>query len=153
MLPQQGCRLILAGRVADGLTLPALPPGVELRDRPIADAEALDLFRQTALLVLPYRDATQTALIGAAARLGVPALVTATGALPEYVEHRVTGWIVPPGDPATLAAALAEALSDPARLARMGQAAHARYNRERQAEIAALADLYCCKVRGTLNDF
>ena len=56
-----------------------MPEGVEVRDRTIGDEEALALFRGAALLVLPYRDATQSALIAAAARLGVPSLVTRDG--------------------------------------------------------------------------
>ncbi len=137
-----GSCLILAGRLADGLTLPTLPPRVELRNRQITDAEALDLFADAALLVLPYRDATQSALVAAAARLGVPSLVTRTGALPEYVIPGATGWVVPPGDPEALSQALAEALGDPERLVQTGRAAHAWYREARSQELAALAALY-----------
>lgn len=135
-------RLFLAGRLADGLTLPALPPRVELRNRRIADDEALDLFDQASLLVLPYRDATQSALVAAAARLGVPSLVTETGALPEYVTPGLTGWVVPPADPDALAGALYAALADPTRLTAMGRAAHAWYESARAQELRALASLY-----------
>ena len=135
-------RLILAGRLADGLTLPALPPRVELRDRRIDDDEALELFRRASLLVLPYRDATQTALIAAAARLGVPSLVTRTGALPEYVSEGLTGWVIPPEDPGALAAALYRALCDLTCLCQVGQAARAWYEKARQEEAATLAGLY-----------
>ncbi len=37
-----------------------------------------------------------------------------------------TGWLVPPGDAGSLAGALLEAASDPARLGRFGEAARAR---------------------------
>ncbi len=135
-------RLILAGRLADGLTLPALPPRVELRNRRIPDDEALDLFGRASLLVLPYLDATQSALIAAAARLGVPCIVTRTGALPEYVVHGSTGWIVPPKDPAALAEGLVSALGDPAGLQAVGRAARAWYEDARRLELTALSSLY-----------
>jgi glycosyltransferase involved in cell wall biosynthesis len=135
-------RLILAGRSADGLTLPALPPRVELRNRSIPDDEALELFGQAALLVLPYRDATQSALIAAAARLGVPSLVTCTGALPEYVQDASTGFVVPPEDPEALASALQYALCNPDHLQRMGRAAHAWYENARIQELNVLGGLY-----------
>ncbi len=134
--------LVVAGRVAPGVTLPPLPPAAELRDRRVDDAEARDLFAQAALLVLPYRDATQSALIAAAAAFGVPSLVTATGALPEYVAHGNTGWVVPPGDPSALADALIAALSDQARLLRVGQAAQERRLAMLESELQALAALY-----------
>jgi phosphatidylinositol alpha-1,6-mannosyltransferase len=49
-----------------------------------------------------------------------------------------TGWVVPPGD----AAALAEALGDPARLARMGEAGRAWYERQRRREEQTLQEMY-----------
>ena len=107
----QRVRLIIAGPVARDVTLPPLPPGVELRDRRIADDEAEALFRSAAVLVLPYRDATQSALVAAAYAFGVPVIVTDVGALPEYVvvsrwrpAPDETGWVVPAGDAGALAA-------------------------------------------------
>jgi glycosyltransferase involved in cell wall biosynthesis len=38
------------------------------------------------------------------------------------VKPGLTGWLVQPGDPSALAAAISGALGDPARLTRMGQA-------------------------------
>jgi len=50
----------------------ALPGKIELRDRLIEDEEAIDLFRRCGLLVLPYVDATQSALIAAAYNFRCP---------------------------------------------------------------------------------
>jgi len=80
------------------------------------------LFRSACLLVLPYRDATQSALVAAAYTFGLPVIVTDTGALAEYVVEGETGWIVPPGDARALASALRAALADPGRLSAMGLA-------------------------------
>jgi glycosyltransferase involved in cell wall biosynthesis len=46
--------------------------------------------------------------------LGVPILGTRVSAIPEVVIDGETGWLVPPRDPDAIAAALREALSDPA---------------------------------------
>lgn len=136
-------RLLLAGSgdLASLWDRP-LPPGVELRPRRIADAEAVDLFRRCGLLVLPYLDATQSALVAAAYAFRKPVLVTRTGALPEYVQEGVTGWVVPPGDAAALSQALAAALADPGRLASMGAAGRHWYEAQRSLEYQALLDLY-----------
>jgi glycosyltransferase involved in cell wall biosynthesis len=93
-------------------------------------------------VVLPYRDATQSALVGHAYYFRKPVIVTRTGALPEYVVEGETGWVVPPGDPKALAETLREALDDPARLARMGEAGRAWYDRERKAEEMTLQQMY-----------
>ena len=148
----QATRLVIAGPVARDVTLPPLPPGVELRDRRIADGEAEALFRSAAVLVLPYRDATQSALVAAAYAFGVPVIVTDVGALSEYVVPGATGpdgtgpgatgWIAPAGDAGALAAALREALADPARLRRMGAAGRVWFAARRHEEQTALANMY-----------
>ena len=107
-------RAIIAGQgEATDLTTGSLPANVEVRNRLIEDAEAIDLFSRCSVVVLPYLDATQSALIAAAYFFGKPVIVTRTGALPEYVVEGVTGWIIEPNRPAELAHCLATALNDP----------------------------------------
>ncbi len=140
-------RLIIAGQLAPAMTLPALPPGVELRNRRIDDAEGLALFRQASVLVLPYRDGTQSALPAAAYRFGVPVIAARSGALGEYVVPGKTGWVVPPGDAPALAAALAEALAAPQRLHEMGIAGQLWYHQARAREEVAFDRVYRQLVR------
>jgi len=142
-LRNDGPRLVLAGPGRlESLWSRPVPGHVEVRSRLIGDDEALDLFRRCGPLVLPYRDATQSALVAHAYFFRKPAIVTRTGALPEYVVEGETGWVVPPGDPPALAGALQAALSDPARLARMGAAGRAWYDRQRQGEGVILQEMY-----------
>ncbi|GAA2094124.1 hypothetical protein GCM10009759_21370 [Kitasatospora saccharophila] len=56
---------------------------------------------------------------------GLPSVVTRVGGMPEILDDDVEGRLVPPGDPARLADALAE-LADPVRRGRMGAAARER---------------------------
>jgi glycosyltransferase involved in cell wall biosynthesis len=137
-----GVRLVIAGPCGKDMRLGELPPCTEVRDRHIGDDEGIDLFRQAALLVLPYRDATQSALIATAYRFGVPVLATETGALPEYVVPGETGWLVPPNDAAALTAGLREALSDPDCLRRMGFGGRRWLQSRRHEEETILTSLY-----------
>lgn len=69
---------------------------------------------------------------------GRPVLATAVGGLPEIVEDGVNGFLFPPGDAATLAAAAARLLSDPAKAAVMGaqgaRAVRTRFGKDRFAQ-------------------
>ena len=141
--PQEAQRLVLAGPGDVGVLWgKPLPPGVEVHGGLVGDDETLDLFRRCGVVILPYRDATQSALVGHAYYFRKPVIVTRTGALPEYVVEGETGWVVPPEDPGALADALEEALSDPARLAHMGEAGREWYEHKRRAEWATLQEVY-----------
>jgi glycosyltransferase involved in cell wall biosynthesis len=126
------------GRFVSG----ALPPNIEVLDYLIDDDEAEGLFGRCGLVVLPYREATQSALVAAAYFFQKPVIVTSVGALPEYVVDGETGWIIPPNDPQTLAGLLQSALGDLARLKRMGRAGRKRYENWRQAETVAVQAMY-----------
>ncbi len=61
-----------------------------------------------------------------AAASGLPVVASSVGVLPEVVVEGETGLLVPPEDPAALAAALSSLLHDPERRRTMGRAARAR---------------------------
>lgn len=61
-----------------------------------------------------------------AMQAGLPAVVSAVGEMPYSVRDGETGLVTPAGDPDALAQALVWLLSNPERLAHMGQAARAR---------------------------
>ncbi|MDE0630702.1 MAG: glycosyltransferase family 4 protein [Caldilineaceae bacterium] len=58
--------------------------------------------------------------------MGKPVVAFDHGPLPEIVAHGETGLLVPPGDTAALAGAVARLLQDPARAQRMGRAGRRR---------------------------
>jgi starch synthase len=58
--------------------------------------------------------------------MGRPVIASNTGGLPDIVQDSITGRLVPPEDPAALADAMADLLSDLPRLQQMGQHARVR---------------------------
>jgi len=129
------------GRLAEWVRTP-LPASVDYRPGLVPDDLAKSLFSTCGVVVLPYIEASQSALIAAACFFRKPVIVTRVGALPEYVVDGETGWIVPPNDPVALAEVLSAALSDPSRLEQMGRAGRSWYDRQRAVEKQTLLELY-----------
>jgi glycosyltransferase involved in cell wall biosynthesis len=79
-----------------------------------------------------------------AMRAGTPIVLTDVTGSRDTVEHGVSGLVVPPDDPAALAAAVARLLADPALRRRLAQAAQARLARRFDVRLMAdrLANLY-----------
>ena len=89
-------------------------------------------------------------VVAEAQAAGVPVLGFADGGLPEIVAQGESGRLVPVGDDAALARALAELLDDPPGLRRMGQAGRARAARFAPAAHArAVEAVYDSLLRGT----
>ena len=136
-------RVVIAGKGdIQPLLNGGLPGNVEVRNRQIGDQEAIDLFSNCSVVVLPYLDATQSALVAAAYFFGKPVIVTRTGALPEYVIPEETGWIIEPRNSSALVDCLRWAFNDLAGLARMGQTGHSWYVAQRRLERHALQLMY-----------
>lgn len=139
--PRTGVNLVLAGSgsIDSGVLLAST---IEVRNRRIGDSEAVELFSQCGLLILPYLDASQSALVAAAYFFAKPVIVTDVGALAEYVQQEVTGWVVPAGDPVALADAWRAALADTEKLRRMGAAGNEWYKKQREQEQESLIAMY-----------
>jgi glycosyltransferase involved in cell wall biosynthesis len=75
------------------------------------------------VVALPYRRASQSAVLQVAYAFGKPAVGTRAGGLPEVIEEGRSGALVEPGDVAGLAEALADLLADDVRRAEMGRRA------------------------------
>lgn len=137
----QGVALELIGRPYDEefhSLLRRRAEGKRVAFRPNCDdAELVRAYRRAACVVLPsvYRDyyghtsrvpelLGQTLLEGMAC--GTPAVCTDVASLPEVVKDGVTGFVVPPNDPAALRDRLALLRDDAGQRARMGQAGRLR---------------------------
>ena len=79
-----------------------------LHDRYIANEEVADFFSAANVAVLPYVTATQSGIIQIAMNFNRPVITTDVGGLPEVVRAGVLGEVVPPEDPAALAAAIVD---------------------------------------------
>ena len=98
-------------------------PRITLLDRFIAPDEVGSLFAQATVVVLPYRDATQSGVAALAMGAGRPVIATDVGSLPESVIDGVGGLIVPPSDASALANAMARLVENRALLLRLAAGA------------------------------
>ena len=57
--------------------------------------------------------------------LELPVIVTGVGGMPEVIENGVTGWVVPPGNPAKLAESMIRAVTNSSLAEQLGQAGRA----------------------------
>jgi glycosyltransferase involved in cell wall biosynthesis len=103
--------------------LAAEAPGcVRFLTRFVEDAEIPAIMRRADLVVLPYRDAEHSGVLYAALAFGKPLVLSAVGGFPEVAEQGAAR-LVPPEDPAALAATLAELVEDEAARKELGEAA------------------------------
>jgi glycosyltransferase involved in cell wall biosynthesis len=118
-----GASLVLAGSGPDAAWLEAARrglPDVVLIDRYLDDRATAQAFLDADLVVLPYIEASQSGVLALAAAFGRPVVASSVGDLAATVRATGMGVLVPPGDPAALAAALVAILTDPAERARLG---------------------------------
>src|SRR6266516_5795151 len=105
--------------------LAAEAPGrVRFLTRFVEDAEIPAIFRRAVVVVLPYRDAEHSGVLYTALAFAKPLLLSAVGGFSEVAETGAAR-LVPPEDPAALAAALAGLLADEAARSELSEAARA----------------------------
>ena len=145
-VPRKGVDVLLAAlaRLAEAGLRPALwiagegpaRPALEKQARELAPREQVrflgersdvaDLLSACDVFILPSRHEGLGVAALEAMAAGRPIVATRVGGLAEAVVHERTGLLVPPEDPAALAAALASLLRDPALRARLGAEGPAR---------------------------
>ena len=121
--------LIVAGDGPDRKALEALAPAsVDFRGT-VSPEEVTKLLRGARALLLPTKcneGGPRTVIEAYAA--GVPVIATSLGAIPEMIEHGVSGMLVPPTQPGAWVEA-ATALMDYATAVRLGEGAFDRWAR------------------------
>jgi glycosyltransferase involved in cell wall biosynthesis len=98
---------------------------VTFRPEYVPHGEVAAYFRAADVALYNYFEVTDSASLRVACSMGTPVVATAVGAFAEFLTDGATARLVPPNDPASLAAAVGEMLADPARAARMAEAARA----------------------------
>ena len=94
---------------------------VDLVNRWVGDEEVGTFFSGAACVVLPYTTASQSGVVPLAASFGTPVIATSVGALPDQIEHGVSGLLVNPGSVDELVSALDTVLDNPERASDMGR--------------------------------
>jgi glycogen(starch) synthase len=124
--------LVIAGtgpgeaQLRDQATRLGIADRVRLLGR-IPHDEVLEVLTGAAAVLVPSRNIEGFSLAALeAAHAGRPVIASRVGGLAETIDDGVTGLLVPPCDPASLASAIDSLLSDPARAATMGEAARRR---------------------------
>jgi glycosyltransferase involved in cell wall biosynthesis len=114
----KGAVLVVAGRFFTPIKkvrahVDRLGMGDAVRMHPgyVRGDEVADLFSCADVVALPYREASQSGIVSQAALYGKPVVATRVGGLEEAVGDR--GILVPPADPAALAAGIVRALENP----------------------------------------
>lgn len=123
----EGAELWIAGNprmeVEPLRRLAAEAPGrVRFLTRFVTDAEIPALMRRADVLVLPYRDAEHSGVLYTGLAFGKPMVLSAVGGFPE-VTAQGAARLVPPEDPAALAAALSDLVGDEAARRELAEAA------------------------------
>jgi len=83
-----------------------LEQSVTLNSQYIPNEEVATYFAASDLVVVPYVSATQSGIVQLAFGFRKPVVVGAVGGLPEVVEHKKTGYLVPPCSPQAIAEAV-----------------------------------------------
>jgi glycosyltransferase involved in cell wall biosynthesis len=78
----------------------------------VSDETRDELFQRASVVVLPYVEATQSAVIPIAYTFAKPVVATTVGGLPELVDDGRSGYLVPPRDERAIADAVVRLLRD-----------------------------------------
>lgn len=137
-----GARLLIAGTGEQEVSLRrrAAELGVDDAARFLGRCDAARvraLLAAARCLVVPSTYEGMPLVILEAMSEGVPVVASAVSGIPEVVLDGETGWLVPPEDPPRLAAALRQALADPAEAQRRGAAGRRRVEEEYTPRAAA----------------
>lgn len=104
-------------------------PYINIQNRFIPDSELVTMISSSAIVVVPYIDATQSGVVMTAYAFNRPCIATDVGALPEMVKDGVNGIIIPPKDPRAIADAICQLLSNPQTIASYAQNIEEEYSK------------------------
>lgn len=127
---------VIGGEGVGAELVPDGVPRLELVPGHVSDEEYAAIIDRCSAVVLPYREATQSGVLAHAFAAGRPVIATDVGALPEYVDE-TNGYLVPPGDAAALAEAIATHVGDAERARELAAGARLTWERRLDPDTAA----------------
>ncbi len=113
---------LLKDEVARAVRDAGLEDQVRLHDV-VPNERLLEMMGSADLVVVPSLQEGFGIVAAETMALGAPLLATSIGPIAEFVTHRATGYLVPPGEPSALADAISTLLGDAELCRRMGAAA------------------------------
>jgi glycosyltransferase involved in cell wall biosynthesis len=121
-------RLVIAGKggdlAANGATIRSLT-GIEVIDRYIPEELIASLFERSSLVVLPYVEASQSGVAAIGYSMGTVVVASNVGGFAEFIQDQVTGILVEPRCPSSIAAAIIMLLKDQEKQSRIRENAQA----------------------------
>lgn len=101
-------QLIIAGRGNFDFNIEEYQKNLNIKviNRFLTDEELVYLIRKSRFVVCPYIDATQSGVVMSAFALNKPVVATNVGALPEMIENKRHGLLIPPKDSKEIAHAI-----------------------------------------------
>ena len=133
-------RIVIAGEGEDFEPYRKLmrnPAAFVVHNEFVSNERREELFTSSDVVVLPYVEATQSAVVAVAYAHARPVVATTVGAIPEIVDDGETGLLVPPRNESALADAVVRVLRDPDLAERLGR--NGRRKIARQHSAAAVA--------------
>jgi glycosyltransferase involved in cell wall biosynthesis len=109
---QISLRIVGEGHVKALETLARLP-GVSIENGWIPEHNVPSVLNQADLLVLPYREASQSGILATSFALGIPAVATPVGGIPEQIISGESGLLTTDTTGLALAASIGKLISDP----------------------------------------
>lgn len=103
-------KFIIAGRgnfeKYKGLINERYKDNFEIYNKYIQDEQVAELFQRSAVVCLPYTDASQSGVVNIAYAFKKPVIVTDVGSIPEIVDNGKTGLVIKPKDSSAIANAI-----------------------------------------------
>lgn len=106
------------------------PDRFEIHNYRIPYEQGAELFQRSSLVVLPYKEASQSGVVPTAYSYRKPVIATSVGSIPEVVDDGVTGILVRPGDHDELANAIIRLLKDRHLIQSLGDNAYLKLKKD-----------------------
>jgi starch synthase len=94
---------------------------IHVTNRFVTDEEVAAFMRKASIVALPYLSASQSGVIPTAFAFHKAIIATKVGGIPDMIENRKTGLLIPPNDVAALTQALMELIEHPVLREKIGE--------------------------------